>query len=256
MRTFIITILLLCCSTSAAQFNVVLGEMQTSYAFKGEKASRAGNIELAASKINGVVIQPQQTFSYNQTVGNRTYENGFRDAPVIILGKLVEGIGGGVCQVSGTLHAAMFLSGMEIIESTQHSRKSTYIDAGLDSTVVWDYRDLRIKNNYPFPIKINVFINRDPKRGHLEIKIMGKEKIYYIEHKTIVHYMSKKLKKVFILNRNFKHGQRKVIEVGTPKMDITRIRRVYKINTKELVLQEDKRIVYDASNRVIEVAPK
>jgi hypothetical protein len=68
--------------------------------------------------------------------------------------------------------------------------------------------------------------------------------------------MSKKIKKVFIVNRKFKHGQRKVIEVGTPKMDITRIRRVYKINTKELLLQEDKRIVYDASNRVIEVAPK
>ena len=254
MKLFIITFLLLQSSIVSAQFNVTLGEMQTSYAFKGEKASRAGNIELAASKIDGMILQPQQIFSYNETVGNRTHANGFRKAPVIISGDLVEGIGGGVCQVSGTLHAAMFLSGMEIIESSQHSRKSTYIEAGLDSTVFWGSKDLKIKNIYPFPIKILVSDYRDPKRGHLVIKIMGREKLYDVEHETIVHYKSA-VHTVKVVVPTFKPGQRHVVEVGTPAMDITRIRRAYKIGTKELILNEEKRIWYDSSKRVIEVAP-
>lgn len=238
-----------------AQYDVVLNEIKTTYAYKGEKASRAHNIELAASKLNGVVLQPNDIFSYNDTVGNRTLRNGFKEAPVIINGDLTDGIGGGVCQVSGTLHAAMYLAGMEVIEATQHSRRSTYIDPGLDATVYWGSKDLKMKSNYPFPIKIVVENYREAKRGQLIIKIMGAYKVFDVEHETIVYYQSK-VKVRRILNKSLKHGQYKLIEKGTPAMDILRIRRIYLLKPKrEFIWQDDKKIHYDHSTRIIEVAP-
>jgi len=234
-------------------FTVELGSMETSYAFRGEKESRAENIELAASKLDGFVLWPNQVISYNDVVGNRTHKNGFQKAPVIISGDLVEGIGGGVCQVAGTLHAAMFLSALEIVESTQHSRTSTYITPGLDSTVFWGSKDLKVKNGYKFPIKIVISNYRDAKRGRLKIVIMGMEKSFDTEVENIVHYKSK-VGLTKIVNPTFKPGQRHVVEVGTPAMDITRVRRIYRHGTKDLIVQEEKRIWYDASKRVIEVA--
>lgn len=237
-----------------AQYDVVLGEMETKYAFRGEKASRALNIELAASKLDKLIIKPLETVSYNTTIGPRTFSSGFKKAPVIINGELEDGIGGGVCQVSGTFHAASFLAGLEIVESTQHSRRSTYIEPGLDSTVAWPTKDLKIKNPYNFPIKIVVSVYRDMniKRGVLNIRVYGKEKIYDVEHQTIIHYQSK-VTTVKTLLQDKPKSYRKVVEPGTPAMDITRIRRIYRHKTKELVLEEEKKIWYNASKRVIEL---
>lgn len=249
MLLFIISILCIASNVSA-QYNVVLGEIRTTYAFKGEKASRAHNIELAASKINNVILQPDEIFSYNDVVGPRTKKAGFKEAPVIISGDLVDGIGGGICQVSGTLHASMYLAGMELIEATQHSRKSTYIDAGLDATVVYGSRDLKVKNIYPFPVKIVVNNYREAKRGQLEIKIMGAYKVFDIEYEIKVFFESK-IKVRRIINKSLKKGQYKLIEKGTPKMDLLRIRRVYR--KKALIAYEEKRIRYEHSTRIIQI---
>jgi vancomycin resistance protein YoaR len=235
-----------------ADYSVVLGEWETTYVYKGEKATRAHNIELAASKLNDVVVKPFETLSYNSVIGPRTFSKGFKKAPVIVNGELEDGYGGGVCQVSGTLHAASFFGALEIIESTQHSRTSTYISPGLDSTVAWPTKDLKIKNPYEFPIKISVRTYRDNKRGHLIIKLLGKEKVYDVEHETIVHYKSKRTTVKILLNDKPK-SYRKVIEVGTPAMDITRYRKVYRYKTRNLIFVEEKRIWYDASKRIIEM---
>jgi len=236
------------------QYDILLSKVQTKYVFRGEKASRAYNIEFAATKIKELIISPQETVSYNTMIGPRNYSNGFRKAPIIINGELEDGPGGGVCQVSGTLHAAAFLAGLEIIESTQHSRTSTYIEPGLDSTVVWPIKDLKIKNTYDFPIKVIVTTHRDMdiKRGILTIMIFGKEKIYDIEHQTIIYSKSKvTIIKKLLLDKPKTY--RKVIEPGSPAMDILRIRRIYRYKTKILLLQEEKRIRYTSSKRIIEL---
>lgn len=246
----VVLAILFIANIASAQYNVVLGEIKTTYAFKGEKSSRAHNIELAASKINNTIVNPNELFSFNDIVGPRTKRNGFREAPVIISGDLVEGLGGGVCQVSGTLHASMYLAGMELVEATQHSRKSTYIDAGLDATVFYGSKDLIIRNTYPFPVKIVINNYRESKRGQLDIKIMGAYKVFDIEYETKIYFESK-IKVRRIVNKFMKKGQYKLIEKGTPKMDLLRIRRIYK--KKSLIAYEEKRIHYEHSTRIIEV---
>ena len=170
-------------------------------------------------------------------------------------GDLVDGIGGGVCQVSGTLHAAMLYSGLAIVESTQHSRMSTYIAPGLDSTVAWGSKDLKFRNIYDFPIKIVTEITYDKKRGYLNIKCLGRRAVYDTEIKSIIHYKSK-IKVRRILREKLPKKYRKVIEVGTPNINMTRIRKIYLHNTNTLIVEESLRLRYNASTRIIEIGTK
>jgi vancomycin resistance protein YoaR len=233
-------------------FSVMLSEKETTYLYKGEKLNRALNVELAASKINGVILQPGEIFSYNNIVGNRTYNNGFKDAPVIISGELVDGIGGGVCQVAGTVHAAMLNAGLQIVEATQHSRTSTYIDPGLDSTVAWPTKDLKFQNWLPFPVKITTETSRDKKRGHLIVRFWGLKKHYNVEIKSIIHYKSKvRTKRIY--RSDLPRGYKKIIEIGTPTIRMTRIRHLF--NDNEFI-EESKDIRYTQSEKVIEIGTK
>ena len=107
----------------------VLGSYTTN--FDASNANRTHNIELASTKISGTLVKPGEVFSFNDVVGERTAEAGYDDAPVIIDGKLVPGIGGGICQVSSTLFNTALLSGMNIIERTPHFEPVSYIPAGV-----------------------------------------------------------------------------------------------------------------------------
>lgn len=124
----------------------VLGSY-TTY-FDPSNHSRTNNIEIASNKISGTLLQPGEVFSFNNVVGERTAEAGFDDAPVMIDGKLVPGIGGGICQVSSTIFNTALLSGMEIIERTPHFEPVSYIPAGLDATVAYGYLDFQFRNPY------------------------------------------------------------------------------------------------------------
>lgn len=109
--------------------------------------SRKHNIKLAVEKINGCVLGSGETFSFNQVVGDRTEENGFQSSKVIENGVYVDGVGGGVCQVSTTLYNAALLSGLEIIERHQHSVMASYIEPSFDAMVSGNYSDFKFKNN-------------------------------------------------------------------------------------------------------------
>jgi vancomycin resistance protein YoaR len=108
---------------------------------------RRHNIELALTKLNDVYVEPGAVFSFNQTVGARTREAGFREAPVIEAGNLVPGIGGGICQVSTTLYNAAMLVGLPITERTLHSNYISNYPAGRDSTVADGLLDLKFQND-------------------------------------------------------------------------------------------------------------
>lgn len=114
--------------------------------FDGGNESRAHNIRLAAEKINGSVIEDGETFSFNQTVGERTSKRGFQPAKIIEKGEFVEGIGGGVCQVSTTLYNAALLCGCEIEEYHPHSLSVSYVPPSFDAMVSGSYFDLKFKN--------------------------------------------------------------------------------------------------------------
>ena len=108
---------------------------------------RGHNIELATSLLYFVPIKPGASFSFNQQVGPRDRAHGFWLAPVIVDGELTDGEGGGVCQVSSTLHAAARLARLVVEERSPHTRPSDYIALGLDATVAYPSKDLKLRND-------------------------------------------------------------------------------------------------------------
>jgi len=178
----------------AQNFDVLLSEYSTSFAYKGKNDSRrATNIDLASKHFDKLIVNPGQLVSYNELVGPRTQKNGYQMAHVIMRGQLIDDWGGGACQVSGTLHAALlFAGGFDFVERTHHTRKSTYLDLGLDATVAWPDKDLKFKNIFPFPIKIVREYSTDPDNSNkklLTFKIFGQQKLYSvsIERKILFH---------------------------------------------------------------------
>lgn len=113
--------------------------------FDGTNTPRVNNIRLSAGRIAGVMLEPGEEFSFNQTVGLRTEENGYQNATVIQNGEFVDGIGGGVCQTSTTLFNAALLAGMRITESRNHSLTIGYVPPSLDA-MVSEYSDLKFVN--------------------------------------------------------------------------------------------------------------
>ena len=122
--------------------------------FNPGSTKRVHNIRVAVGRINSSLVRPGQVFSFNQTVKERTHENGYLTATVLEKNKPADGIGGGVSQVSGTLFNAALLAGLKIVEYMPHSRPVAYLPVGRDATVVWGVRDLKIKNTTQHPIYV------------------------------------------------------------------------------------------------------
>jgi len=135
--------------------DVVLGEADTRFVPGGASRDRAYNVRLAAGRLDRTVVPAHGTLSFNAIVGPRTVRAGFREAPVIVAGRITDGIGGGVCQVAGTLHTAALRAGLEIARKQAHSRPSAYLPPGLDAMVAWPSSDLVITNPYPFAVLID-----------------------------------------------------------------------------------------------------
>lgn len=120
------------------------------------KIARATNVCLAASQINGKVILPGETFSFLSSITPRTRENGYVVATVFSGGKVSKGIGGGICQVSSTLYAAVLGTDCVVNERHAHSLPVSYIPKGMDATVSSPNLDFRFTNTYDYPIMLTV----------------------------------------------------------------------------------------------------
>ena len=140
---------------AGASTDEVLGWFETKYARDLKHEARSYNLRLAASKLDGTVLLPGETFDFNQIVGARSEANGYKVAPVIAQGELVDGIGGGTCQVAGTLHAAAFFAGLDIPDRRPHTRPSFYIKMGLDAAVAYPTVTLKLENPLPFPVVLH-----------------------------------------------------------------------------------------------------
>lgn len=137
--------------TSALPTSTPIGSYATAY---NANSSRATNIAVAASRIHGVVIQPGESFSFSQTILPRTAANGYVKANVIENKKYVLGTGGGICQVSSTLYAAMLSAGLPATERHPHSLSVGYIPDGMDATISGTTLDLKFTNIFAEPIQI------------------------------------------------------------------------------------------------------
>lgn len=138
------------------QPSVLMARFETPY--NPRKRDRVTNLTLAATAIDGFILRPGDVFSYNDVVGERSEELGWKMAPVIVRGEVMEGIGGGACQISSTLHAASLFGGFDIVERLNHTLPSKYIEPGLDASVTWPSVDLKIGNPYSFPVVIRIYL--------------------------------------------------------------------------------------------------
>lgn len=145
----------------------VLGNYST--AFNPSNVERSDNIRLAAKKISGCLLEPGEVFSFNKIVGKRDEQSGFKTAKVYQSGEIVDGVGGGICQVSSTLFNAVLLADMEVIERTNHSMPVSYVENGRDATVSYDSIDFVFKNTAAYPIRLEVNVGN----GILNCKICG-----------------------------------------------------------------------------------
>lgn len=120
-------------------------------------SGRKSNVENASKKIDDMILMPGDEFSYEKAVGPVTYENGYKDAPVIINGKTSVGVGGGVCQVSSTLYNTQLKAGLLPTQRRNHSKAVSYVPRGLDATLASGSIDYKFKNTYDYPIVINTY---------------------------------------------------------------------------------------------------
>jgi vancomycin resistance protein YoaR len=150
----------------------VVASFQTYFSRYGDQGPRARNIEVAASHVDGLVIDAGQTISFNDVVGPRTEDNGFKQAFEIVKGEYKEGTGGGTCQVASTLHAIAFFGGMDILQRLPHSRPSAYIPSGLDATVVYPVVDLKLRNPFTFPLVVHAVVSGNV----LKMELLGADK--------------------------------------------------------------------------------
>ena len=220
--------------------------------FSTSNVNRSTNIHLAAKKINGIVIMPGETFSYNQTVGKRTAAAGFKEAAVYAGGQVTTGIGGGICQVSSTLYNAVLLANLEIVERDNHLFNPGYVKAGTDATVSWGGPDFKFKNTRNYPIKVTCSTNN----GTVIFNLYGlkEENEYEVSiEATITSYIA--YKTVTQNDASLEVGQTKVLESGSSGCNSVTYR-VLKSNGEEVSRELISQDTYAPHNRVIAVGTK
>ena len=148
-------------------FPDLLSEFSTKYSASNK--NRTTNLILASKKINGTVLMPGETFSYNKVVGERTIAAGYKEAPIYVSGRVEDGIGGGICQITTTLYNAVLYANLDIVERSNHQFVPSYAGPSRDATVVYGAIDFKFKNNRDYPIKITCSVSG----GIANFKIWG-----------------------------------------------------------------------------------
>lgn len=172
-------------SKLSSSYGKVYASYSTNYV---NKPNRTTNLKLACKAINGTIIQPGETFSFNKVVGERTAKKGYKEATIFTGSEsTAESLGGGVCQVASTIFNAALLGNLQIVERYQHSQRVTYCPLGRDAAIYWGSEDFKFKNNTKYPIKIvmkcengkvscklMVSYDTNPKKVKLSVKQSGK----------------------------------------------------------------------------------
>ncbi len=231
-----------------ALFSGVMGSW-TSY-FTASNRPRSANVALAASRIDGTVLLPGESFSYDKAVGPRTSKNGFQIAGVYINNKVEQGIGGGVCQPSSTLYSAVLYANLEIVSRTSHSLPVSYMPPGQDATIAEGSIDFIFKNNTNHPVKISAAING----GSITCKIIGTPVVgqkVVINNTTTAVYEPKI---EIATDPSVPKGYKKTV-LGSRGSAVSSSRTVYQ-NEKVVSTQRLTNSVYNATPTVVTVNPE
>lgn len=231
-------------------FPDLLSQFSTSFTSSGY--NRSNNIILSSAKLNGLVLMPGEEFSYNQAVGQRTKAAGFRKAGAYSNGKVVQEVGGGICQVSSTLYNAVLYANLEIVERTNHYFNPGYVKAGLDATVSWGGPDFRFRNNRNYPIRIVT----DTSGKKLKVYIYG---LKTDDDCTVVldprYISSVSYKTTYQNDASLATGETRVISSGSNGCKTATYKYVYDKNGTLISSECISRDTYSPHNKVVAVGP-
>ena len=206
---------------TGAMFKDVIASYTTNY--NAGDTNRSYNMYLAASKVNGTVLEPGAVFSYNRVVGDRTVAAGYKIAKVYEAGRVVDGLAGGICQVSSTIYNAALYANMDIVERKNHSFPVSYTPMGQDATVAQGFIDFKFKNTFSRPVKITASVSG----GVCRVEILGiKEQNIKVEiYNNTISQTPRPVN--YEEDPSMEKGVEKVIQSGNDGYTVTTTRKVY-----------------------------
>ncbi len=210
-----------------SQLDGVIGSFGTT--FDARVKGRSTNIAIASDSINGTLLMPGEAFSFNEQTGPRGVDEGYQEAPVILNGQLIPGIGGGICQVSTTLYNAVVRADLEITNRRNHSLPVAYVPLGHDATVSYGFIDFQFVNDMKYPIYVESLV----KGNRVSINLYGKKAMdtSIKLHSEVVETIEPKVE---IKNDDTLFSDETKVEIE-PK-------RGYRVNTYKIYLKSGKEI--------------
>ncbi len=209
--------------------------------------NRSNNLAIAAKKINGTILMPDEIFSYNKVVGARTIEAGYKEAGAYAGGGVVQSVGGGICQISSTIYNTALLANLEIVDRSNHQFQTSYVSASRDATVSWGSLDFKFKNTRSYPIKIEA----SAKNGIAKVSFYGiKEETEYevIIQPQILSYIPYTVK--YIEDSTLEQGKEIVEQAGYNGCK-SEAYRILKLNGKVVSKTLLSRDTYDPMQRIV-----
>ncbi len=226
----------------------------TTYLNPGQK-DRTSNVQLACQKINGIILKPGEEFSFNTVVGERTYEAGFKDAAIYQSGEIVDGVGGGICQVSSTLYMGAVYADLEITSRRNHRFTVTYTELGQDATVAYDSGvDFKFRNDRDTAIKVMIVQESD----YVKCEIYGtyeegeESKTTTMESKTIG---STAFKTVYVIDESVPVNTQKLKNNGYTGYSVETYR-VVRVNGEEVSRTLENTSKYTTLNKTYLINPQ
>ncbi|MBT9139798.1 MAG: Vancomycin B-type resistance protein VanW [Dehalococcoidia bacterium] len=197
--------------------------------FTAENLNRNHNIKLAAKAIDKTLVLSDGQFSFNEVVGKATAQRGYREALVIVGGELVEGIGGGICQVSSTLYNAILLADLSILERRNHALAVTYLPPGRDATISYGWIDLKFLNERNHAVWLRTFIDGNK----LTVTFYGKTIPGHEVSILTTDLASIDAEEEIIMTPDLPKGVQEQLKKGQPGYHVT-VWRVTKLNGEEI----------------------
>ncbi len=230
-----------------AQIQDVVSEFTTRFP---HNLNRNSNIRNASQRLNGIILMPGDTVSFNDTVGERTVREGFKVAGIYLNGRHDTGIGGGICQVSTTLYNAALLGGVSVVKRRNHSMPVPYVPVGRDAAVNYGVIDLELRNDGPEPIALSSTYEN----GRITFRILGKKDPSVTMEIVREGYSSWARGEKRVADSSLPPGTQKVIEKGSDGHAVTTYRVVYRDGVE---IKREKLGVsrYTASPRIIAYGP-
>ena len=217
--------------------------------YQASNVNRTTNLRLAANKINGTVLLPGEEFSYNKTVGERTIAAGFKEAAIFNAGKVENGLGGGICQISSTLYDAVVMANLDVTVRRNHQFVTSYVKAGADATVVWGSQDFKFKNTRKYPVRITATVQGGI--ATVQIWVVKEETEYEITIETkktaTIPYTTQ-----YIQNASLPAGQQKVVQPGSNGQKVEAYK-VTKLNGQVISTTLLSKDTYNAMKKIVHV---